>query len=712
MRPHDTFVVEPESSVALRQWAEERSDTLRRLAVARARQAELTAQLTSGPAARALGELGAAGVALVGLRSATTTARQRHDDAGLAAHRFDATDVTDARARLVDATRAVSDMLAGLLREASTSTMLTATVDGLALRERHHRARATDPPSWDHTTIPFPATPVNVIDPELALPLVDPAEGSEHRRLVAVLDRLDDRVDAVADLVTAESVHQMVQGNPTRAGASLAVASDGVVPDEFDVVTTPRPGHDVVHRLLVVIDPQRPAAWAAAQPGVAARADPVLASWASGLLPDPADVTVRVHRIDAGTGQPVDELELPMSALDLDPLSWVRAAASPPELGWRIDRAARARWAAIGPGEVVVEEIDTAGPGPRLSDLVAASDALGRLLARVRAMEPEDLSHPAATDTPDVPPAAVEAIVQRVRDAEQAVAALATALEDAAAGADPDALVDRLLVAAALGVAEAVPPTDSAVPDLELLRTVATAATGRLRERLTDPLPDPDAGAVTWARARNRAERLCGLRLPLLASLPVTLHPTARADLGTSEPRLAGVAAQAVRAWVSDHARVRAGVRAFAAAYDLAEVLGAAAALDLRVTQLPVTDPDAWAVTADAARAGAVAVAVQRGYDGPLPATVAGLVVETWNQPVAAPTYGTGLAVHYDRPDAAPPQAVVVAVHPDPGAGGPVPTWDLDTLLDVLTSTLALARDRATAAERCTVSGLTLRDPS
>ena len=94
----------------------------------------------------------------------------------------------------------------------------------------------------------------------------------------------------VADLITAEAVHQLVQGNPVRSGAALDVAASGSVPDELEVIRTPRPAYDTTHRVLVLIDPALTPAWGLTA-DVGAHADPVLAAWLSRHLPNPATVT-------------------------------------------------------------------------------------------------------------------------------------------------------------------------------------------------------------------------------------------------------------------------------------------------------------------------------------------------------------------------------------------------------------------------------------
>jgi len=731
------FTVDPEDSAELVAWTAQRAAILRDLGAAQQRVAALDAYLASPDAVAARAEVSAAGDALSQARAAATTAQERFDSADAEAHRFEANEVAAAVAAVDAATLVVSQALAELLREASNSAALTATVDGLALRERYRAAIAVDPPHWDHTTIPFPTGPADIIDPELALPAVGDAD---QIRLLSILDRLDERVDAVADLVTAESVHQLVQGNPARSGGSLAVAAQGRVPDEFDVIRTPRPGYDVTHRLLALVDPGRPAPWTVPWPGPSARLDPVTATWVARLLPDPAHVAVLVRLVmpevpgpppepgpiesgppggesgppgqdDDGEPDPRVPVDMALSEVDLDPFGWIRVAANPAELELRLADAGQRRWRAVHgepppEGRIVVEPVSPVPGGVQLADLLAAARAAGAATTAARALDPQDLVHPAAADATPPSAAAVEVVAERVRAVEAWLDQLVESLESPPA--EVPALLELLLQAASAGVAEAVP----ASTDPELLLAAAGAAVARLRpRRAASPFTaDPANPTGSLVRARSRAEELAGFRLPMPAAFVSPLDATATADLAAGANRLSGSGRSSVRAWLLDHARVRPATRTFLATLDLAETLGAAERLEPRVTQLPTRTVDTWAGATPAPRAGAVSLVVQASFGNQVPATVAGLVLDTWSQPVPAEGHDTGVAFHYDQPDAAPPQTLLVAVHPDPSPDRPAHTWDLDTLLDVVTSTFALARDRATAAELCTVAGVEVPD--
>ena len=100
------------------------------------------------------------------------------------------------------------------------ATAATSLVDGLALARLHEQRQVP----FGRKGLPASTHP-------------------DHARLVAELDELVAVLDAVADALTAESVHQLVLGNPERAGASLdAVARRQVPPPELEFARTPRSG--------------------------------------------------------------------------------------------------------------------------------------------------------------------------------------------------------------------------------------------------------------------------------------------------------------------------------------------------------------------------------------------------------------------------------------------------------------------------------------
>jgi hypothetical protein len=144
--------------------------------------------------------------------------------------------------------------------------------------------------------------------------------------------------------------------------------------------------------------------------------------------------------------------------------------------------------------------------------------------------------------------------------------------------------------------------------------------------------------------------------------------------------------------------RVRPRAALFGDAFLYADALGGTDPLELTVAQLPFQAGDRWiglpideAHPPEANRVSLVA-SLPPGFDASSP--VAGLLVDEWVETLPSPSETTGLAFHFDQPDARAPNAVLIAVPPD----GRRP-WDLATLERILLETFELAKIRAVDTE-------------
>ncbi len=650
--------------------------------------------------------LAAAGNAVASAQSGQSNAQDKHDAAVAAAAAYEANTVQPQAAAVDAATRAIADALAALLSSAQTSVALTATVDGVALRDRYLHALSQTPPLWDHTTVPFPAVGASPVNPELNFPA---QAGADFAALCAVLDQLDAHVDTVADLISAESVHQLVQGNTARAGAALDIAATGSVPDDLDVIRTPRPGYDTNHRLLVAINPALAAAWTITSPGAATRSDPLLAAWVSQHLPAVSGEHAVVHW-EAGAGSVGASTQIAAAEITTDPLEWVRLGADPAELDQRIARAARATWAAGGAGQAQAARV-VFEDAVRFARLCAAAAAVRDVLATARALDASDLVPPPSQSAPSADEA--QAMTTRATQLEGIVAGCAAALTSAAAGSDTAALEDALFGAAALGVGSATPQLIDGPALLAVLQLQAQSAAAQLGRRVAQSfagtISAQDSPAAICTAARERISELCSMRLPVLAAFAPPADPRFAQDMADTPARLADAAPARIRVWLQARARVRPAVDAFLSLYDTSETLvPAGARLGLRATQTPdgQATPLTWVGTQAAPPPGGLSLVVQRAFAGAPPAQIAGLFVDAWNEVVPVTRHAPALAFHYDQPDSTPPQTLIVCVAPDTTSGRQPATWDLDTLLETVASTLALARDRAVSAEARTLSGI------
>ena len=124
-----------------------------------------------------------------------------------------------------------------------------------------------------------------------------PAAGTAERNsLTNAITRLDDALDAVADLTLAESVDQLIRGNLLRAGATLdSIARGDTPPTEIEVVDTPRSGTGLAYRLLTIASGTSAAGWSSTP---RAQAEPRLNAWAGALLGNPKLVRIRAELLE------------------------------------------------------------------------------------------------------------------------------------------------------------------------------------------------------------------------------------------------------------------------------------------------------------------------------------------------------------------------------------------------------------------------------
>jgi hypothetical protein len=249
--------------------------------------------------------------------------------------------------------------------------------------------------------------------------------------------------------------------------------------------------------------------------------------------------------------------------------------------------------------------------------------------------------------------------------------------------------------------------TDTAASNTAALRAQATSLLAAVRKlNLSRPVaPDENADITkltAWLKAAT--EYIHGITGSGIPILPVYQLPAgskfavafeAGAPVGADRP--------AIMAWLRRIARIRSNSMA------LHDVLLATEALqvlpaDLTAAQLPFDPAGIWAgmpfVAGVAPKVRLAMVFSTPAHIDPA-APICGFICDTWTEQLPGVTtladgprgYEaaeiTGVAFNADAPDAAAPQAVLLAVAPDAAVG-----WSLDVLFDTVKETLDLARIR------------------
>ncbi len=483
-----------------------------------------------------------------------------------------------------------------------------------------------------------------------------PATGSaEATAIAAIVATNDDALDALGDLLVAESVHQLARGNPERNAATLdTIALGAQPPAELGVIDVPARGIGLTHAIFALVPASSKATGWTATPR--ATAEPALEAWCASVLGAAAQYRVTVT---VGTTSEVVGFDtLGLGALDLVRL------ASTDELGaWILDRV---HGTAIDAARI---------SGARsFDDAMLVGAALAAAFTTARAADPTDFGEPADPDA--APIAELEA-----RGSESVLGdALGLLASDPATG---------LRAAVALGVVGAIPAIDATQWPAQVTR--ATAALAARQARLAALAPASPALADRATRALARIRILYGDEL--LAVPRFQLATTAIAQSFAEQASLVLDPSEPAT-WLAQIGASRGEAAAFERAVFVAGVVSGDPAPALRVAQLPHRAGSAWigrAVFADASPPTArrsFAIHAPLGVD--LAQPIAGIFVDAWSEVVPAATQTTALAFQIDQPHAAPPQAILLAVPPDPS----VATWTDDAIEATVREALALAKLR------------------
>lgn len=532
--------------------------------------------------------------------------------------------------------------------------------------------------------------------------------GTHQAAIAAVLAALDHDVDAVADVLLAESVHQTIQGKTERAAATLAsLAGGGAIPDP-EVARTPQRGTSVMHRVGVLLGAPPATAWPETP---RTRAEPRLAAWVAQRLPPPNFVQCKVTYPWTGSDGTHARFSVWMTLLDLGigPLD-VLALTRTTDAGGHGELEARVRGYVatfIGASHDVEVSFER---HPELvvvsfPDVLDLARLLDEALRHSRPMTANDLAAVGAevasgVDEGELLARASATMAELTTARANLAAALAYAEMDNSTAAARD-VRGTLWAVAAFGVKSAVPRgVDDENPD-ERLTLFAAARRA---------LADADRVIAACGSAASEVTRIQTAFGGDVTVLP-TFVPGNGAEFEAAVahgPTLVGDA-RAVRRWLEGAAAVREPLAALRLAHLVGEAL-TATPIELQVAQFPHDVERPWAGgTFDPAaglrpRSGTVSLVADVPFGVPAPGAggaLAGVVFDEWSELIPAAVQDTCFAVHHDAPGAEAAQCVLLAVPPT--RKGP---WTLPGLEAIVNETLDLAKLRAVDAEQLGALGL------
>ncbi len=584
--------------------------------------------------------------------------------------------------------------------------------------------------------------------------------------LNAERDRIADTLDAVNDLLLAESAYQMVQSNFDRAGAVLGSIKDAQVPPQLDVVRTPRSSRFTFTQRVAVhftrLDPGDPAAAAWPVPMTPrASLEPGVNQWLGAVLGAPNHFVMQVsERQDDETlvnPATMSAADLALQPIDLISILGTDAATGDGGRTGASEIETRVAWryrADHGLDETARVQIDFGAPTgdpSRLSmaEVMPLMLALQRVLHDSRPLDARDY-HTSTTQggTPDsgsvfaelraraaALQTQIDGVLSTIRglpftasigavnvttlgqafDEIRAQDADVTDLAFTFASSDMLLLQEQLIHLAAFGLADAFPRTQDVTRDGSKLALVSqaidaanAAATRRAAsdKALTDAdIAATDANEKAVGLASDACKAILGDAFPVIPAFALDNESElmqSHADHGQLVDHAVNTLAMPTPEdeWIRGVAYVRPRIAAWERIRLLRETLFASS-LDLSAVQLPYRPRDSWLAVGlpdtDPATGEPYDIAsdtlsiVTHGDAAYTAGSLrSGVLVDSWTETIPARDQSTGVAFNYNRPNAMPPQALLLAVPPEMTGH-----WSWDALVGILNDTLRRAKMRA-----------------
>ena len=552
---------------------------------------------------------------------------------------------------------------------------------------------------------------------------------AQKNAIIAEKNAIENTLDALRDVLTAEAAYQLALGNFDRAAAIVQAAGNGTLPPDIQVLATPRgTGISFTQRVAVQLTTAAIASpWTGLPLTERARLEPALNAWLGTLLGMPADVLCSVTATLAD-GTVVGDV-VSLANLEIQPIDFVYMARNQMEASGAAELETRVRYAFARDHDVpddVVVHIAFADAGAdeaarSFAEVLPLADRLRRLLGTAR---PLDARHFQSASKDDPAPADnpgrvdLAELRSRVGTRLTTVRALFPPLQAATAAArttgsvaDVDALRAALRAVADAGFAYALPQSAVGNGAGQVNTLVAQAEAVLARAANLGPATDDQ---LTQADNATRADQ----KLSLLADavkawlgadlllLPrFAFHDSASiAQADATRDALLAYARDTVgmplpvEEWLHGAACVRPLVHDLEMVRTMADAVGEQP-LVFRALQLPFRTGDSWLGVqyppATEVLHDTISV-VQHLPQGFTPADAqCGLLIDEWTETVPTREEVTGLAFNYDAPNSAPPQALLLTVSPDETG-----SWSWNDLVDSVLDTFRRARLRAVEPDR------------
>lgn len=560
-----------------------------------------------------------------------------------------------------------------------------------------------------------------------------PTQAGKDKQLQVLLEEIDklaDTFDAFGDLILSESVYQLVQGNRARAAAVLNAAMEGRVPPPPEIVQMPSSGTNIQQRIwcnmpAITNVRGKPIGWVALLSPRAA-AEPSLNHWLGKLLGHAGNIRCICTFQTEGVPTP-QNIEVTVARLNLQPIDLYCIAAGNADNGKQELNARLAQFIQKQPniGTITAFNANFSGRDPlwtarhrSLGEVLELLAYLGKAFTESRFATANDFN---ATILASVEVAQMRT---RVQAAHNALSALHNKVRDFITrfGILPDVVVEDpnvreegwllLLEMSSFGVSGALPGWNEAQWTTRFA-TAFDTLTKRFTEaeKLRTTPENPNDELQTLRQLSDWGKAIFGneyVVLPLFKPEKLSVEPLkTQLNLPATQNLLRHNPAFSMDEWIDGVATVRPKVYAWNTAKLLNTFFETQPPVPMPV-QIPYQQGDYWvggeapntfwSTTRDRNFLSVIVLHPVNAFND---AVWTGLVLDEWIEMVPDRERRTGVAFHYNQPDARPPQTLILAVPPEVKG-----KWDAEDLFLTVKETIEMAKNRLVEPEHLLKSDL------
>lgn len=545
--------------------------------------------------------------------------------------------------------------------------------------------------------------------------------------------KLENTLDALRDVLTAESAYQLALGNFDRAAAVMQTISGGNLPVEIDVINSSRGTNlGFTNRVTLQLDPAVSAnPWPAVGMTRRARTEAAFNNWAGTMIGDPAAIKCTARAVDAsgnvlrdGGGNPIEDV-VALAGLNVQALDFVYLIRKKVDATGYSELESRVRYAfatkrALSDTTIVQIEFANSGggaPDRSFAEILPFADAIREMAGRARSLQAQDFASASKTvAAPSDNPGNIDIAELKLRVAglRTEFDALFSNLDAAATAADAlktesavNTLRQRLLDIATAGVPHAFPLSSTGFGDAERISLLAQSKSLHDRYETVKTAYDQSLAQVNAAGAKPpqqltqltaMARAFLGEDFVLLPRFTLT-DPADVALAHANRDQLLDYARTTMKVplpveeWLHGVALVRPNMHTLATVLMLGETFNQETP-PCSPLQLPYRDNDTW-LSIEFAEGTTIVhdtiAMMQCLPQGFQPAGIqTGLLIDEWTETLPQKEEVSGIAFNYDQPNSAPPSAILIAV--TPAITG---KWQWDDLATTVLDTFERAQLRA-----------------